>query len=140
MEENKVKSIQKEEGNNNKNSNSSAIAIIIFIIIVFIAIKMFTGWWNSLGDNSSKNNSNIPDKIELMTYAQEVLKDNLSNPKYSSYKEDYNFIQTGLRYKIEGNVTVNGNKEKFYMIIQFTNDTYKKYDLISLQVGNKKVY
>ena len=38
------------------------------------------------------------------------------------------------RYKIEGKV----NDEKFNMIIQFIDNTYKEYDLISLQVGNKK--
>ena len=77
-----------------------------------------------------------PDEIELMSYAQTVLKDNLTNPTYSRNKKDYKFINTGLRYKIEGKV----NNENFYMIIEFVDDTYKEYDLISLQVGNEKVY
>lgn len=78
-----------------------------------------------------------PDEIELMSYAQTVLDDNLINPKYSSYKKDYTFINnTELRYKIEGEV----NNEKFWMIIEFIDDTYKDYNLISLQVGNNIIY
>ncbi len=74
-----------------------------------------------------------------MSYAQTILDDNLNNPKYSRNKTDYTFVKTNLRYKIEGEVTVNSENQKFYMIIQFVDNTYKKYDLISLQVGNKKI-
>ena len=84
----------------------------------------------------SSDKSSEPDEIELMTYAQEVLKDNLISPKYSSYKGDYTFIGTGLRYKIEGKV----NNDKFWMIIQFTDNTYTYYDLILLQVGQEMIY
>lgn len=130
-----------ETTNSNFSNRGCLIGLVVWGIIIFIAFKMLTGWWDSLGNSSSRSGSGKkPDEIELMSYAQTVLKDNLNNPKYSSYKGDYTFINTGLRYKIEGNVTVNGNKDEFYMIIQFTNDTYKEYDLISLQVGNKKVY
>lgn len=125
-----------EEKNNN--STRYVVALIVLAIIILIIFKMFTGWWNSLGDSSASNKSQKPNDIELMSYAQTVLDDNLSNPKYSSYKGDYTFIETGLRYKIEGKVTTNGIKEKFYIIIEFTDNTYKEYDLISLQVGNKK--
>ena len=98
-------------------------------------------WWNNLGNDSSDSNSNgQPSDIELMSYAQTVLDDNLSNPQYSSSKKDYNFVNTGLKYKIEGEVTTNGKKENFYMIIEFTDENYEEYDLISLQVGNKDIY
>ena len=64
------------------------------------------------------------------------------NCKYSRNKRDYNIIGTGLRYKIEGEVALNSssNYEKFYMIILFTDNTYKKYVLISLQIGKEIVY
>lgn len=129
------------EDNVNKTNNYTTTGCLIFfilvVIIIFFAWKGISGVFST---DTSTSNEGKPDEIELMTYAQEVLKDNLSNPKYSSYKGDYTFVETGFRYKIEGNVTENGSTEKFYMIIQFVDDTYKEYDLISLQVGNKKIY
>ena len=88
----------------------------------------------------NENKTNTPTDMELMSYAQLVLDDNLNNPKYSRSTSDYKFIQTNLRYKIEGNVEVNSTSNKFYMIIEFTDETYKNYDLISLQVGNETIY
>lgn len=88
----------------------------------------------------NENKTNTPTDMELMSYAQLVLDDNLNNPKYSRSTSDYKFIQTNLRYKIEGNVEVNSISNKFYMIIEFTDETYKNYDLISLQVGNETIY
>lgn len=135
METEGEKELNYEGTKTKKNTTGCLIALIIWGIIIFILIKMFTGWWSSLGNSSNKNSNKKPDEVELMTYAQLVLDDNLSNPKYSSYKKDYTFIETGLRYKIEGKV----NNEKFWMIIEFVDDSYKEYDLISLQVGNKKI-
>lgn len=92
-------------------------------------------------ENKNNNtNATTPTDMELMSYAQLVLDDNLNNPKYSRSTSDYKFIQTNLRYKIEGTVTVNSTSNKFYMIIEFTDETYKNYDLISLQVGNETIY
>ena len=88
----------------------------------------------------NENKTNTPTDMELMSYAQLVLDDNLNNPKYSRSTSDYKFIQTNLRYKIEGNIEVNSISNKFYMIIEFTDETYKNYDLISLQVGNETIY
>lgn len=88
----------------------------------------------------NENKTNTPTDMELMSYAQLVLDDNLNNPKYSRSTSDYKFIQTNLRYKIEGNVEVNSISNKFYMIIELTDETYKNYDLISLQVGNETIY
>ncbi len=136
----------KEENKKEKNNKGCLIAFILIAIIVFFAFKGFQDFWNSLGSKqtnssyTSSSSNNEPDDIELMSYAQTVLKDNLSNPKYSSNKSDYTFIKTNLRYKIEGKVTVNGVKENFYMIIKFVDGTYKEYDLVSLQVGNEKIY
>lgn len=129
--------MEENKNTNNKISNTGCfIAIITIGIIIFIFFKVFTIWLDGSGDNSSKSTSNKkPDNIELMSYAQTVLEDNLSNPKYSSYKGDYVFITTGLKYKIEGKV----NNENFWMVIEFVDDKYKEYDLISLQVGNKKI-
>lgn len=136
----------KKENKKEQTNTGCLIAFILIAIIIFLAFKGFQSFWNSLGSEqtnsgyTSSSSNNEPDDIELMSYAQTVLKDNLSNPKYSSNKSDYTFIKTNLRYKIEGKVTVNGVKENFYMIIKFIDDTYKEYDLVSLQVGNKKIY
>lgn len=112
-----------------------------FILVIIIVIA-FLCFFFSLGSNSNNTStsSDKPTDIELMSYAQTILQDNLNNPTYSHYKGDYTFINTNLRYKIEGNVTLNNSKEKFYMIIEFLDKTYKEYDLISLQVGNDTIY
>lgn len=91
-------------------------------------------------ENENNTNTNTPTDMELMSYAQLVLDDNLNKPKYSRSTSDYKFVQTNLRYKIEGNVEVNSTSNKFYMIIEFTDETYKNYDLKSLQVGNETIY
>lgn len=118
----------------NNNNIESKYKIIGFIAFIIICIVLY---FCTFGSNSKENNtSKEPDEIELMTYAQMVLEDNLYKPDYSSYKGDYEFIKTGLRYKIEGKV----NGEKFWMIIEFVDETYEEYDLISLQIGNNKIY
>ena len=83
-----------------------------------------------------------PDEIELMTYAQTVLDDFFPECKYSRRKDEYTFIKTDLRYKIEGNVSIasSDSNEKFYMIINFTNNDFEYYDLISLQIGDETIY
>ena len=141
------------------------ILLIIFSLILYILLIFIIGSGantnntssNNVANNSStsetntniseetsttenENNTNTPTDMKLMSYAQLVLDDNLNNPKYSRSTSDYEFIQTNLRYKIEGTVTVNSTSNKFYMIIEFTDDTYKNYNLISLQVGNETIY
>ena len=89
-----------------------------------------------------KENSNIPDKIALMTYAQIVIEDYYPSPKFPASKDEYDVVSTGLRSKIEGKVSVDGTSEyqRFWVIIEFTDDTYKEYNLISLQIGNDVLY
>ncbi len=132
MENNKQKD-EKIENKSKVNSLSYLIAFIILAIFFFLIWNGISGIFNS---STESGESKEPGEIELMTYAQMVLKDNLSNPNYSSYKGDYEFIGTGLRRKIEGKV----NNKKFYMIIEFVDDTYEDFDLISLQVGNDIIY
>lgn len=127
----------REETSKGKNSNLGCIVFfILFAITVFFVWKIIFG--NPSTSTIGKNGK--PDEVELMTYAQTILDDNLSNPKYSSNKSDYTFVETKLRYKIEGNVTENGIKQRFYMIIEFDDENYKDYKLISLQVGNNRIY
>lgn len=97
--------------------------------------KSINGTTTPLPTESSQKPSNI----ELMSYAQTVLDRNLDNPKYSRNENDYTFVNTFLRYKIGGKVTVNSKEEKFYLIIQFTDNTYTEYDVVSLQIGNNKI-
>lgn len=122
-----------EEAMNKIRKNTYLITFIFFVIIFFILWEIIVGNFDTSSTSAIKEK---PDEIELMSYAQTILKDNIYNPKYSSYKEEYNFIETGLRYKIEGKV----NNENFWIIIEFVDDTYKEYNLISLQIGNKKIY
>lgn len=90
----------------------------------------------------SSSLSSGPDELELMSYSQTVLQDYFPNCKYSRNTSDYTFVKTNLRYKIEGKVTVDSkhSEEDFYMIINFVNENYTSYDLISLQVGDEKIY
>ena len=127
--------LKNEKASNIKKEKSQFAGILIALLIgIILAVVLFST------NLTEKNESKKPDEIELMSYAQTVLDDNLNNPIYSSYKKDYTFINTNLRYKIEGNVTTNNITNKFYMIIEFVDDSYKVYDLISLQVGNNMIY
>lgn len=86
--------------------------------------------------------SDSPDELHLMSYAQTVLEDFFPKCKYSRNTNEYKFIGTDLRYKIEGEVSVDSasSYKNFYMIIQFEDDKYETYDLISLQVGDDTIY
>lgn len=103
---------------------------------------------SSDSDKQSTSTENIivsrggPDDIELMSYAQTVLENNISGCVYSRNTDDYNFVKTNLRYKIEGEVSKTKEElpENFYMIIEFTDDSYEIYDLISLEIGGEVYY
>ncbi len=86
--------------------------------------------------------SDGPSELELMSYSQTVLEDFFPKCKYSRNESDYKFVKTNMRYKIEGAVSVDSSyaSENFYMIIQFLDEKYETYDLISLQVGNDVIY
>lgn len=92
--------------------------------------------------SSYNDMSNGPSELELMSYAQTVLDNNLPDCEYSRNKDEYTFVKTNLRYKIEGKVarTKNDSSEDFYMIIEFIDDKYTTYDLLSLQVGDEIIY
>lgn len=126
--------------NTTDNYNNSANNNITTNNIINNNIENTTLNNNTENNNTNIEEKNIPSNIELMSYAQLVLEDNLNNPTYSRSTSDYTFITTGLRCKIEGNVTINSVSNKFYMIIEFIDNTYKEYDLISLQVGNETIY
>ena len=115
----------------NNNSLEPKYKVIGFIITIILLVM----FWNWLSSDDEDANSK-PSELDLMSYAQTVLDDNMNNPKYSRNQSDYKFVGTDLRYKIEGKV----NGENFWMIIQFVDNNYKEYDLISLQVGNKTIY
>lgn len=117
---------------NDKKANTyGCIMLIAMIAGIYI---FFTIAFSSSSTPTSE--SNEPTDVEIVSYAQTVLDDNLTNPKYAYGTSDYTVIGTGLRYKIEGKV----NSEKFWMIIQFVDESYKEYDLISLQVGDNIIY
>lgn len=120
-------------GNIKQEKKQFGCIIALFIIIVFIVFFFIT-------TSSNKKNTSKPNEIELMSYAQFVLDDNLPNPSYSHYKGDYTFVGNNLRYKIEGTVTLNNIKKNFWMIIEFDDNTYKNYELISLQIDNEIIY
>lgn len=127
-------------GSNTDTTNNSVDNNVITNNIVETNIENTTINNNTEDTDTNIEEKNIPTDMELMSYAQLVLEDNLNNPTYSRSTSDYTFINTLLRYKIEGDVTVNSISNKFYMIIEFVDDTYKEYDLISLQVGNNIIY
>lgn len=112
-----------------------------FIFFILVAIIVYFGWKILFGSSSTSSNikNEKPDEVTLMTYAQMILDGYLNSPKYSSYKGDYTFVETGLRYKIEGNVKENGINQRFYLIIEFDNTNYNEYKIISLQVGNSRI-
>jgi hypothetical protein len=124
----------------NNNIKGLKAGNLLGIVIVLIGIFFISSLGSSTDETSKLSDTGKPDDIELMTYAQTVLDDNLNNIKYSRNTSDYTFINTNLRYKIEGKVTVNSLNEKFFMIIEFDDESYKSYTLISLQVGDERIY
>lgn len=91
---------------------------------------------------AQKENENLPNNIEIMTYAQTVLKDYYPKCKLSSDTREYEIVNTALRYKIEGEIhrTKESVLEEFVMIIEFEDESYKSYSLISLQIGSDIIY
>lgn len=87
--------------------------------------------------------ANEPTNVEIVSYAQTVIKDYYPDSKFPfGATSEYKVVKTGLRYKIEGTFKENENVsyEDFYMIIEFLDDKYETYDLISLQIGKITVY
>lgn len=87
--------------------------------------------------------ANEPDDIEIVSYAQTVIKDFYPDSKFPfGATKEYKVVKTNLKYKIEGTFKENKNAsyEDFCMIIEFLDDKYETYDLISLQVGKIDIY
>lgn len=97
---------------------------------------------SSKNDKKDKDSSNVPSKIDLISYAQVVLEDFYPSPKFPAGKDSYNCPGTGLRYKIEGQISVDGKSayQNFYVIIEFVDDTYTEYDLVLAQVDKEVLY
>lgn len=112
--------------------------ILVFLLSIVMSLSLFGCGSSSEKDSTPKK----PDDIALMSYAQTVLKDLYPDCEYSHEKSDYKFVGDSLRYKIEGDVALSKDSatEPFYMIIQFIDEQYDTYDLISLQVGDEKIY
>lgn len=111
---------------------------LAFLTSIIIIVSLLGCGSSSENDSASKK----PDDIALMSYAQTVLKDLYPDCEYSHEKSDYKFAGDKLRYKINGDVALSKNSaiEPFYMIIQFIDEHYDTYDLISLQIGDEKIY
>lgn len=97
---------------------------------------------SSKNDKKDKEASDVPTKIELISYAQVALKDFYPSPKFPAGKDSYNCPGTGLRYKIEGQISVDGKSayQNFYVIIEFVDDTYTEYNLVLAQVDKEVLY
>ena len=122
MEENK-------KVNNNFSSTGCFIAIIIWGIFIFMLFKLFTGWWDGLGDNSKQSNNSKDYKIEAYVMSQDFMKDYLKSPstaKFPMYSA-INVIQTDNRYKVEAYVDSQNSfgatvRNRYYMILERSND------------------
>lgn len=112
------------------------------IMLFTLSIIMIVSIYGCGASSENKSTTKEPDEIALMVYAQTVLKDLYPDCEYSHDKGDYKFVKTALRYKIEGDIIASKDSltEPFYMIIQFIDEEYDTYDLISLQVGDEKIY
>lgn len=87
--------------------------------------------------------ANEPRNSEIVAYAQTVIKDFYPDSKFPlDSTSEYEVVKTALRYKIEGTFKENKNAsyEEFCMIIEFSDDKYETYDLISLQIGKTTIF
>lgn len=84
----------------------------------------------------------VPNDIEIISYAQTVLKDYYPKCELPSGVKEYEIVNTALRYKIEGEIhrTKESVLEEFVMIIEFEDESYKAYSLVSLQIGSETIY
>lgn len=87
--------------------------------------------------------ANAPRDTEVVAYAETVLTDFYPDSKFPfDAINEYEIVKTNLRYKIEGTFKENkkSSYEDFCMIIEFLDNQYETYDLVSLQVGKETVY
>lgn len=91
---------------------------------------------------AQKENKDLPSDIEIISYAQTVLEDYYPKCKLPSGVKEYEITNTAFRYKIEGEMhrTKESVLEEFVMIIEFEDESYEAYFLVSLQIGDDVIY
>lgn len=130
-----------------------------WLIIIFIIIILGTGNSNisnttptnsnttnniieSNNTTAAENNniSNVPSEDNYKKYVYEVF-DKHYNGSYniSGDKSDWKIITTLTRTKLEGIAIVNNNRYDFYIILEFSDDTFSDYTVKYFQVGDDKI-
>lgn len=130
-----------------------------WLIIIFIIIILGTGnknVSNTTPTNSNNTNniientnttaeennniSNVPSEDNYKKYVYEVF-DKHYNGSYniSGDKSDWKIITTLTRTKLEGIAIVNNNRYDFYIILEFSDDTFSDYTVKYFQVGDDKI-
>lgn len=130
-----------------------------WLIIIFIIIILGTGNSNisnttptnsnttnniieSNNTTAAENNniSNVPSEDNYKKYVYEVF-DKHYNGSYniSGDKSDWKIITTLTRTKLEGIAIVNNNRYNFYIILEFSDDTFSDYTVEYFQVGDDKI-
>ncbi|MFQ9501658.1 MAG: hypothetical protein ACLR1U_03785 [Clostridia bacterium] len=130
-----------------------------WLIIIFIIIILGTGNSNisnttptnsnttnniieSNNTTAAENNniSNVPSEDNYKKYVYEVF-DKHYNGSYniSGDKSDWKIITTLTRTKLEGIAIVNNNRYNFYIILEFSDDTFSDYTVKYFQVGDDKI-
>lgn len=130
-----------------------------WLIIIFIIIILGTG--NSNISNTTPTNSNITNNIIESNNTTAAENNNISNvPSEDNYKKyvyevfdkhyngsynisgdksDWKIITTLTRTKLEGIAIVNNNRYNFYIILEFSDDTFSDYTVKYFQVGDDKI-
>lgn len=130
-----------------------------WLIIIFIIIILGTGNSNisnttptnsnttnniieSNNTTAAENNniSNVPSEDNYKKYVYEVF-DKHYNGSYniSGDKSDWKIITTLTRTKLEGIAIVNNNRYNFYIILEFSDNTFSDYTVKYFQVGDDKI-
>ena len=131
-----------------------------WLIIIFIIIILGTGNSNvsnttPTNSNNTTNNivetnnttveennniSNVPSEDNYKKYVYEVFDKHYNgNYNISGDKLDWKIITTLTRTKLEGIAIVNNNRYDFYIILEFSDDTFSEYTVKYFQVGDDKI-
>ncbi|MFR5876360.1 MAG: hypothetical protein ACLUFN_07710 [Eubacterium sp.] len=136
--------------NNNRipqTRNKGCLRVFVIVLVIILAITCIVKISNKSDENARDNTIQnetieIPDEVELITYSERVLEDEFGNAEFS-WLDYYNTVSPkngSLKAKVEGSAYINDIKHQFTLIIEFTNETYKNYDVKYLQVDDTEIY
>ena len=130
----------RSEGTVKKEASKKDTAIGCVTLLVILAIIIFLV--RSCGSDDSKKEEAKDDSFFILC-AESVLDDYYPSAKYPSISDNsFKVINTDLRYKVKGKVSIDGVSkfQNFWVIMEFSDDTYEEYTIFLAQIGDEVLY